>query len=711
MIDSGDERSRLQSLIERRDLRRLAAIVESSDDAIISKDLNGIVITWNRAAERMFGYAAEEMIGRSIRTIIPDDRQGEEDDVLAHIRRAERVDHFETIRRRKDGSLLPISLTVSPIKDDDGTIIGASKIARDITERKQAEAERARLLAMAEQRAALLEKLNVVGAVVASTHDRDTIVQAVTDAARNLTGAAFAAFLYNESGRTDESFALYAVAGAAREAFSETPLVWNRETFEATFNGYTVVRSDDVNADARYGEGSPFRTMLPASLEIRSYLAVPVRARSGAPLGGLFFGHPDAGRFTGEHERAAIGLALWASVALENARLYVGVQEASRLKDEFLATLSHELRTPLNAILGYSRMVRSGIVSGEKQGRAIEIIERNGTSLTQIVEDVLDVSRIVAGQMRLNVQSVDVPAVVQHALEAVLPAAEAKGVRVETLLDPSASPISGDPERLQQVIWNLLSNAVKFTGRGGVVQVMLRRVDSNVEIVVNDTGIGIAPEFLPHVFERFRQADSGTRRQRGGLGLGLAIARELTEMHGGTIQAESGGPGKGATMRLTLPIMMVRTQPEGSAAATGQAQPPERRIAIPNLKGVRVLAVDDDRDALGMVREILEAAGADVSVARSAREALEMMPAQHPAVMVVDLGMPMMDGFELIAEVRRNADSELRQVPAAALTAYARSEDRVRALRDGFQMHLAKPIDPSELMAAVATLANRPAGT
>jgi len=682
----------------------LAALVDSADDAIIAKNLDGVIQSCNAAAERMFGYRSEELIGRSIRTLIPAERQGEEDEILARLRRGERIEHFETVRVAKDGRRLNVALTISPVKDDAGNIIGASKIARDITALKQAEAERIRLL---EENAAVTETLNNVGALVASDLDRDKVVQAVTDAATERTGAAFGAFFYNVVDEDGESYTLYTISGVPREAFAKFPMPRNTEVFGPTFKGVGVVRSDDITKDPRYGHNAPYHGMPPGHLPVRSYLAVPVKGRGGEVIGGLFFGHPEIGRFSAHHERIAIGIASWAAVALENARLYMNVQEASRLKDEFLASLSHELRTPLNAILGYARMLRSGIVAPDKQERAVTTIERNATSLTQIVEDVLDISRIVSGKIRLNVQTVDFPTIVRNAIDAIAPAADAKGIRVETVLDPDAAPISGDPERLQQVLWNLLSNAVKFTQRDGKVQVRLERINSHVELTVSDTGIGIAPEFLPHVFERFRQAEGGTTRERGGLGLGLSIAQQLTELHGGTIEVASAGVGQGATFRVKIPLMIVhparghlpRVHPRSAAASPAIVGSP--------LKDIHVLAVDDEQDALTLVRELLEAAGARMTTARSANEALAKLDAEAPDVVVADLGMPVMDGFGFIARVRRHVDARVREVPAAALTAYARSEDRMKALQAGFQIHLAKPIDPAELVTTVAALAKR----
>jgi signal transduction histidine kinase/ActR/RegA family two-component response regulator len=529
----------------------------------------------------------------------------------------------------------------------------------------------------------------------------------VTDAGTELTTAEFGAFFYNLVNDNGESYTLYTISGAPREAFSKFPMPRNTAVFEPTFKGTGVVRSPDITKDPRYGHNAPHHGMPQGHLPVRSYLAVPVRDRSGEVVGGLFFGHQTVGRFTEHHERLALGIASWASVALENARLYTSVQEVSRIKDDFLASLSHELRTPLNAILGYAHIVRSGLVPPDKRDKAIETIERNAISLAQIVDDVLDVSRIVAGKIRLNVQTVDLPLVVQNAVDAITPAADAKGVRVEMVVDPEAGPISGDPERLQQVLWNLLSNGVKFTNRGGKVQVRLERVNSHVEVVVSDTGVGIAPEFLPHVFERFRQADAGISRERGGLGLGLSIAHQLMEMHGGTIEASSGGVNQGATFRMKIPVMIVHPVPDNVARVHPRATASTRPLVVPDLRNVRVLAVDDEADALSLVSDVLQAAGAHVITARSAEEALRILETDVPDVVVADLGMPQVDGYQFIDRVRRHLNPRVREVPAAALTAYARSEDRTKALRAGFQIHLAKPIDPSELVTTIASLARR----
>jgi PAS domain S-box-containing protein len=682
--------------------RRLAAVVESSDDAIITKDLEGTITSWNAAAERMFGYTSEEAIGRSIRMLIPDELQGEEDVVLARIRAGEKIEHYETVRQRRDRSRLSISLTVSPIRTEQGEIVGASKIARDIT-------EPSRLKAVASEEAANTLKLSEVGTAIASTLHKEAIVQSVIDIATELTHAEFGAFFYSVVDRQSGDTSMrYTLSGAVRDTSAEFSNPGATALFAATFHADGPVRIDDVRLDPRHGGNAPYFESAPGRLAVRSYLAVPVKGHGGAVIGGLFFGHSGVGMFTPQHERLASGVAGWAAVALENARLYADAQAANRMKDEFLAVLSHELRTPLNAIVGYSRLLRGEVLSPEKAKRGLETLERNATMLTRIVEDVLDISRIVAGKIRLDVQHVELPLMIDNAVATIQPAADAKGVQVKTAVDPQVRPILGDPGRLHQVIWNLMSNAVKFTPAHGRVELRLEQSDSQVEIIVSDTGIGIPNEFLPFVFDRFRQAEAVTTRKTGGLGLGLAIVRHIVELHGGSIEASSEGPDRGATFRVQLPIKSSARGAESSPLTNQKdSTADESRIARSALRGIRVVAVDDERDALTLMRVILEAAGAHVTTVASPFLALDRIVKAKPDVLVIDLGMPKKDGFELIGEVRKSTDPAVQRLPALALTAFARSEDRTKALRSGFQMHLAKPVDPAELVASVAALSKK----
>jgi signal transduction histidine kinase/CheY-like chemotaxis protein len=383
---------------------------------------------------------------------------------------------------------------------------------------------------------------------------------------------------------------------------------------------------------------------------------------------------------------------------------------ANRAKDEFLSILSHELRTPLNAILGWSAMLRQRTLSEDKVLRALETIERNAKSQAQLIEDILDISRIITGKLRLQVRPVNLVSVIESAIESVRLAAEAKSIRLQSVLDSEAGLLLGDANRLQQVVWNLLSNALKFTPKGGRVEIRLDRVNSHAEITVSDTGPGISSEFLPFVFDRFRQHDSTTTRSYGGLGLGLAIVRQLVELHGGTVTVVSPGIGQGTTFTVTLPAMIIPLPPSDPEPLNSIVETKGRVEASPSLEGLQILVVDDEADALELLNTILQKYGADVIAVASVNQALTIIETatdRSPDVLVSDIGMPDEDGYSLIRKLRQLEAQRGGKLPAIALTAYAASDDRRQALLAGFQMHLTKPVDAAELVAVVASLTGR----
>ncbi|MEG4855885.1 ATP-binding protein [Microcoleus sp. K1-B6] len=385
-------------------------------------------------------------------------------------------------------------------------------------------------------------------------------------------------------------------------------------------------------------------------------------------------------------------------------------EAANRAKDEFLSILSHELRTPLNAILGWSTMLRQKNLSEDKVARALETIERNAKSQAQLIEDILDVSRIITGKLRLRVRPVNLVPVIESAIESVQLAAEAKSIRLQSVLDSEAGPLLGDADRLQQVVWNLLSNALKFTPKDGRVQIRLQRVNSHVEITVSDTGAGISSEFLPFVFDRFSQHDSTTTRSYGGLGLGLAIVRQLVELHGGTVMVVSPGIGQGTTFTVKLPVMIIHLPPSDPEPLNSIVEFNGMFQASPTLEGLKILVVEDEADALELLSTILEKYGADVMAVASVKEALTIIETgtdRSPDVLVSDIGMPDEDGYSLIRKLRQLEALRGGRLPAIALTAYARNDDRQQALLAGFQMHLTKPVDAAELVAVVASLTGR----
>ncbi len=693
----------------------LSAIIESADDAIISKTLEGIITSWNQGAERIFGYTAEEVIGKPITILIPPDHIDEEPDILKRIRAGDRVEHYETVRIAKDGHPIDISLTVSPIRASNGTIIGASKIARDISDRKRASE------AFAEQ-SLIIETVNRLGQLLAAELDLHKLVQAVTDAAAKICEASFGAFFYNVLNETGESEMLYAVSGVPREAFEHLSILPNSDILAHTFQNQDPILIDNVETDPGKESNSPLFGIPEGSSPIRSYLAVPVISRSGEVCGGLFFGHPMAGMFSARAMRIIEGLAGQASIAMDNARLYEGAKRSAKenerlyrqaqisnqMKEEFLSTVSHELRTPLNAILGWSRMLRGGALPEAETTRAIETIERNARAQSQLIDDLLDVSRIIAGKLRLEIRPADPNLCIEAAIDALRPAAEAKGVRMQKVIDAGVLFVPGDPVRLQQIVWNLLSNAIKFTPREGKVQVRLERVNSSVEIVVSDTGQGIEPDFLPYVFDRFRQEDQRTARLHGGMGIGLAIVKQLVELHGGSVTASSSGKDQGSSFTVKLPVVPVYQV----NAEEGRVHPAARDL-LPQLEsedrldGLKILVVDDEPDTRELLKSGLENCGAQVELAGSMSEALAMIQAQTPDLLISDIGMPGDDGYLLIHKVRGLPAERGGKIPAIALTAYARTEDRLHALRSGFDMHVPKPVEFAELVAVADRLVRR----
>ncbi|HEY1398753.1 GAF domain-containing protein [Roseateles sp.] len=595
--------------------------------------------------------------------------------------------------------------------------------------------ERTRAEAALREEARTLETLNRTGAALAAELDIGALVQRVTDAATELTGARFGAFFYNGLDEQGEAYLLYALSGADRKDFDKLGHPRPTALFGPTFRGEPTIRVDDVMVDPRYGQWAPHHGKPPGHLPVRSYLAVPVISRSGEVLGGLFFGHEEVAVFTERSERLAEGIASQAAIAIDNARLYaasreamvertrllesertarLAAEQAGLVKDEFLATLSHELRTPLSAITGWVHILRRKF--GDEPPdlkKGIAVIERSAKAQAQLIEDLLDMSRITTGKLSLEIAPVSAAGFTLAAVDLLAPSAERAGVRlgVEVVHADPGLTILGDAARLQQVVANLVANAIKFTPRGGEVRVLLRGGPTATELVVEDSGIGIPAAFLPFVFERFRQADGSMTRRHGGLGLGLSIVRNLVELHGGTVRAESDGEGRGARFTVTLPVMGARAvddvvlaagmnagQEMGSDPRSGSGAGPIDRVS---LKGARILVVDDDESVREMVVRALGLQGAQVVAAASGAEALSLLPGSDVNLLISDLGMPEMTGFELLAHVRALPAGQGGEVPAITLTAFARETDRRQALEAGFRAHFRKPVEFPALVRAI----------
>ena len=571
-------------------------------------------------------------------------------------------------------------------------------LAEDIARRAAAAIDNARLYRQSETRLRAAEAAADLGGFLNQALDPEVVGRRIAESVRALLGLG-TSLLYRVDPVTLE---MTVVAGAGTSIPGFDPGVTLPAGFAAV--GLAVrerrpVTTPDLLVDPRIALTPELRARLEHA-PCRSELAVPLLSHERV-IGVLALGDRKGRQFRQEDVLLAQGFAEQAALALENARLYAEARDANRAKDEFLATLSHELRTPLTAMLGWVRMLQSGTLDEATSARALRVIDRNTKLQAQLIDDLLDVSRIVTGKLSLELKAVDVGAVVETAIDAVTPAALAKSVELERRVAPAAGPAWADPHRLQQVVWNLLSNAVKFTPSGGRVTVAVERDDPHVVVRVDDTGQGIAPEFLPYIFDRFRQADSTTTRAHGGLGLGLAIVHHLVTLHRGTVTAASEGPDRGATFTVRLPLAPLRTAARfTSGAAIGVDR-------LPALTGVRVLVVDDDADARDLVTAVLGQSGAEVVTASSTVEALDVLARARPHVLVSDLSMPGDDGYALLQRVRALGLDHDGWVPAVALTAFARAEDRARALAAGYAVHVSKPVEPDELVEVVARLASR----
>ncbi|HYY56511.1 MAG TPA: ATP-binding protein [Pyrinomonadaceae bacterium] len=706
-----------QQIAERQkaeeEIRFQAHLLNTVEQSVIATDPGGKIIYWNRFAERLYGWPAAEALGRNIIEITPAaTTQDQAAEIMAELR-AGKSWSGEFLARNRDGKSFPVMSTTTPIYDEKGGIVGIVGVSDDITERKRAESA----LHAAERRAIteyeiLLERISPLAQALGTARDLLTVFRALLDfalASMPCIGIFIALYDPKRNVRT----AAYAWGDGEEVDVSNLPpmpISTDGPNSRAVRTGEIII-TDDYLAATR---GHPsVKVGVDNGMLPQSSMAAPM-AVMGRIVGTVEVQSYQLAAFKKEHVTAMRMAANLAAVAIENVRLFElernarAVAEASnRLKDEFLATLSHELRTPLTAVLGWLSLLRSGKLDEATRAQALETIERNANAQAQLIEDILDVSRIITGKLRLDVRRFDLSKIIDAAIASVRPAAEAKQIGIETIIDEEARLIWGDANRLQQVVWNLLSNAVKFTPEGGRIEVRLKRVNAHTQIVVSDTGQGISADFLPYVFDRFRQADSTSTRAHSGLGLGLAIVRHLSEMHGGSVRAESEGEGRGSTFTLELPVRAVITEAEEEVVAYCEGADASQFPPATLLEGVSVLVVDNEHDARALVSEVLEQCGATVMTASSTAEALAVLEQAKPDVLVSDIGMPGEDGYDLIRRVRTLERERGGRLPAVALTAYVSEDDRRRALSAGYQEHVAKPVELKRLASLVASLAGR----
>jgi len=655
---------------------RFRLLVEGVKDyAIFMLDPQGRVLTWNAGAERLKGYSAAEIIGQHFSRFYPPDtlKAGLP---ARELEVAEATGAFEDEgwRVRKDGTLFWANVVVTALRDRSGTLVGFAKVTRDLTQRRDHEES----LRQSEERFRLL--VEGVSDYAIFMLDVNGVVASWNAGAQRIKG-------YAASEIIGRHFSTFYPADARQSGWPDHELQVAAETGRFFDEGWRIRR-----------DGTRF------------WAAVTLTALRDSQARLIGFAKLTRD-LTGQKRAEALEIAGQEREGILEAErsARMEAQRATRIKDEFLATLSHELRTPLSSILGWTQVLKlkaDGLSPADLK-RAVDVIDRNARAQVRLIEDLLDMNRIMAGKVRLDVKQVSLPEIVQSVIESSEPGAKAKDIRLEARLDPDTPLVSGDSDRLQQVVWNLLSNAIKFTARGGRIEVLLQRVGASTRLSVSDTGIGIPEAFLPRVFDRFAQNDASTTRSFGGLGLGLAISKQLVELHGGTIRASSAGEGRGATFLVDLPLAALPAQgdpaPAGRPTADTSSPP---GAALPKLDGVHVFVVDDEADGRELLRRVLEDQSATVTALASGDEALSELRRVKPHLIVSDIGMPVMDGYQLMRTLRAG-EAKGEKIPAVALTAFARAGDRKRALLAGYQAHLAKPFDVAELVLVAADLAKR----
>ena len=665
---------RLALTSEQQQREWLGTTLASIGDAVIATDHQGKVILMNGVAESLTRWTSAEASGAPLEkvfNIVNEDTRAEVESPVVKVLREGQIVGLanHTILIGKDGTEIPIDDSGAPIRDIQGRIAGVVLVFRDITERKQSEME----LVESELR---LRRAITESPIPMIIHDENDNI------------------LELSKGWTKES-------GYSLE---DTPTIpaWTEKAY-----GKKQPIISDLNqfylANETVSSGEKLIQTRDGNQRIWDFFTTPLGKSSNGVRLFLSIGVDITDRKHAERQHDRL---------LEREQtLRSEAESANRLKDEFFSNASHELRTPLNAIVGWTKMLRRGTLSPATASSALETIERSANAQTKLIEDLLDVSRIITGKLKVEMHPTEIAPVISSAINSLRPAANAKEISITTSIETESWPVMADVSRLQQVIWNLLSNAVKFTPKGGQIEIKLRRTDHDLELSVSDSGEGIDPDFLPYVFDRFRQADGTRTRRHGGLGLGLAIVRNLVEIHGGTVSAYSDGLGQGATFVVCLPLLDIPAQDAIQSSPVWQTTrqlPDDRMECPPRLEGVRVLVVDDDRDAREMLNMVLSQCEAEVTIASSTAEALKEIARHRPDVLVSDIGMPDLDGYELIKRVRQTeADLGQKALPALALTAYAKAEDRVRALAAGYHVHLSKPVDPEEFALVVASLIGR----